>query len=434
MNTKNSNQLTPANPSLEGVTLKTPTEQSSNVSETTSIGSDVTLGNDTQTESQSKLPDLVVNRNEHVQPVLPASNQAENSAITPANVGEFDFPALSSEEDNGGKITHTAGLEQTEVQLTEEEDDAVSALLSLSKSMPSDNSQDDLDNSELLPIGKKTVDVAPVPICLGTDDVNREIKKRMIPCATKGTDTLPDQTPDTEITTTIIANSDGSVVSTVSEQKHKPKLSSLPNLPKATNTPPDDSPGSPRGNFQLRSYKLKKKGTKSRKYACKSCNAVKDSVQELNDHHKRRHEQVMCGTCKKLFDAPLQLTTHMYEHYKKTLPCDRCDQCFTFQSELDRHKIIHRKTPTFKCTKANCNRWFFKNQDLNFHLETHKKTELKCPHCDKLNTNTDKYLKEHIKMSIASNCRTNVPNAKNNLCTYNNASNTWIPMTNNYLQ
>ena len=48
--------------------------------------------------------------------------------------------------------------------ITEEEDDAVSALLSLSKSMPSDNSQEDFDNSELLPIGKAPVDAAPVPI------------------------------------------------------------------------------------------------------------------------------------------------------------------------------------------------------------------------------------------------------------------------------
>ena len=171
-----------------------------------------------------------------------------NSAITPANDGEFDFPALSSEEDNGGKTpTHslTAGLEQMEVQLTEKEDDAVSALLSLSKSMPSDNSQEDFDNSELLPISKRTVDTAPVPIRLCTDDVNREIKKLVIPGATKGNGMLPDQTPDTEITTTIIANCDGSVVSTVSEPKNKPKPSSLPNSPKPTNTIPDDSPGSP---------------------------------------------------------------------------------------------------------------------------------------------------------------------------------------------
>ena len=250
-NSKNSDQLTPANAALEGVTPKTPLVQLSNASETASLGTDVTPENDTYKENQTNLLDLVINQNECAQPVLLASNQAVDAAVMPANVGEFDFPALSSEEDNGCKApTHsqTTGFEQMEMQLTEEEDDAVSALVSLSKSMSSDNSQEDLDNSELLPIGKTTVDTAPVPICLGADDVNREIKKLKIPSVTKGNDTLSDQKQDTEITTTIIANRDGSVVSAVSEHKRTPKPLSLPNSPKTTKTPPDDSPGSPQGN------------------------------------------------------------------------------------------------------------------------------------------------------------------------------------------
>ena len=75
---------------------------------------------------------------------------------------------------------------------------------------------------------------------------------------------------------------------------------------------------------------------------------MKDLVKELNEHHKRRHEQVMCGTYKKLFDALLQLARHMYEHYEKNIQCDHCDQCFTFQSELDKHKIIHGKNSEFQ--------------------------------------------------------------------------------------
>ena len=71
--------------------------------------------------------------------------------------------------------SQTNGTELTEMQLTEEEDDDVSALLSLSISMHSDNSCQDLDNSELLPIGKKTVDATLVPIWLGIDDINREV-------------------------------------------------------------------------------------------------------------------------------------------------------------------------------------------------------------------------------------------------------------------
>ena len=276
---------------------------SSNVLETAAIGTGITPGNDTHMASQLKLPDLVANRNEHVHPVLPASIQTENSAITPANDGEFDFPALSSEEDTEGKTpTHypTNGPEQMEVQLTEEEDDAISALLSLSKSIPSDISQEDLDNSELLPISKPTVDAALVPIRLGTDDVNREINKLLIPSETKGNDKLSDQRQDTEITTTIIANHDGSVVSTVSKQKDKPKPSSPPNSPKTTNTTPDEVPGSPQGNFHCDKF-----NTNMEKY--------------LKEHIKSVHSQQLpykCTKCEKRFMYRQQCKRHLDSDHK----------------------------------------------------------------------------------------------------------------------
>ena len=88
--------------------------------------------------------------------------------VTPANAG--DFSPLSSDEESENKnsdkteanVTETvpnkgtvSDKEEAEYALTEEEDDAVSTLLSLSKTFPSENSQDSLDNSELLPIEKK---------------------------------------------------------------------------------------------------------------------------------------------------------------------------------------------------------------------------------------------------------------------------------------
>ena len=170
----------------------------------------------------------------------------------------------------------------------------------------------------------------------------------------------------------MVTNANGVVESTTTNTTLKSPLSS----PMPKSAPSDDSPGLPQGDFKLRSYKLKKKGSKDCKFVCKSCGVVKPSVQELNDHHKRKHKQVMCGTCNKLFDAPLQLARHMYEHYEKTIECDCCDQCFTFQSKLEKHKVIHRKKPSFKCMQANCDGWFFQNQDLNFHLQTHKKTKM----------------------------------------------------------
>ena len=84
-----------------------------------------------------------------------------------SNSGEFDFPALSSDDENNTASQRPPAhktvnpIEQVESQLTKEEDNAISALLSLSKSIASDNSQDAIENSELLPIGKSTVDAVP---------------------------------------------------------------------------------------------------------------------------------------------------------------------------------------------------------------------------------------------------------------------------------
>ena len=285
----------------------------------------VTPDSNKQSAKDATLPDLVNSR--ITSPALHSPTLDTQTANIQSNAGEFDFPALSSDDENNAAsqrpLAHKTvnPTEQVESQLTEEEDDAISALLSLSKSIASDNSQDAIENSELLPIGKSIVDAVPVPIRLGVNDVNKEIDK--LKSASVNSVTTPNQ--HTEVTTTIITNQDGSVETKTSIQS---KANRSPLSPKLT-SPEDDSPGSPRGNFKLRSYKLKKKAAKPRKYPCKSCTLVKNSIQELNDHHKRKHEQVMCGTCNKIFDAPLQLNRHMYEHYEKTLNCDKCSRSFS---------------------------------------------------------------------------------------------------------
>ena len=101
--------------------------------------------------------------------------------VTPKNTGKFDFPPISSDEENIISNDTLAPLDplEKESQLTEEEGDAVNALLSLSRSLPS-NGDDDIEiteNSELMPIGKPTLDVAPVPIRLSRNDVKVEIAR-----------------------------------------------------------------------------------------------------------------------------------------------------------------------------------------------------------------------------------------------------------------
>ena len=311
-------------------------------------------------------------------PCIEMPTPVNNTAVMPNNDNQFDFPLLSSDEDNSANppVPLLWENEPTETHLTEEEDDAVSALLSLSKSLPSENSQEDLNNSELLLIGKPTVDAALVPIRLGLEDVNEEIARIRLSAPNLQTNppSTSVMTTTTTTTTTIIMNQDGAVLSTRMDETSKSPVTS----PNAKGIPSDDSQGSPQGDFKLRSYKFKKKVVKSHNFSCKSCGVINKSVQDLNKHHKQTHKQVMCGTCNKLFDAPLQLARHMYEHYEKTLQCDRCDQGFTFQSELDKHKVNHRENPSHRCMKLNCDKWFFHIQDLKFHLLTHENTELKC--------------------------------------------------------
>ena len=310
-------------------------------------------------EDAPVLPDLVTEKPQNKDiAVEQVTTQEPNISMmaTHSNTGEFDFPPMSSDEEN---IDHNDTLvplesQERESQLTEEEDDAVNALLSLSRSLPS-NGDDDIEvteNSELMPIGKPTLDVAPVPIRLSRDDVKAEITRLNL--HELNNDVSNSQsTTTTTTTTTIITSKSGVVLTTCSDE--------APIMPLASPTPKssENSPGYPHGNFRLRSYGLKKKSVKSKKFPCKSCGAIKKSVQALNDHHKRNHSQVMCRTCKKLFDAPLQLARHMHEHCEKTLKCGRCDKSFVFQSELDKHKINHRKNPSHQCMKSNCGRWFF---------------------------------------------------------------------------
>ena len=348
----------------------------------------------------SELPDLVIEKTTRTDKARsPLRKNRQSTSVTLDKTSEYDFPPLSSDEENNNRnITFVSNdSHECDIHLTEEEDEAVNALLSLSKSLPSngENDTDVNDNSEILPIGKLLIDAVPVPIRLSQDNVNAEINRLNLCESSNKAELKPKSSQATTTTTTIVTSKTGAILSSHTEERPSTLLTS-PTV-KSTQKSCEDSPGSPQGKLQLKSYRLKMKSGKTRNFTCKSCGAAKRTVQELNDHHKRNHKQVMCGTCNKLFDAPLQLARHMYEHYEKTLQCDPCEQSFVFQSELDKHKINHRKNPSHKCMKPKCGRWFFRIQDLNFHLLTHEDNEFKCTKCDKFATSTEKYLKDHIK-------------------------------------
>ena len=63
-------------------------------------------------------------------------------------------------------------------------------------------------------------------------------------------------------------------------------------------------------------------------YHCGYCTKVFDSLQHLNNHHKRNHNSVTCDVCNKQFATPNTLIRHAYGHLTKQYGCELCDQTF----------------------------------------------------------------------------------------------------------
>ena len=150
------------------------------------------------------------------------------------------------------------------------------------------------------------------------------------------------------------------------------------------------------GALETKTYTLKKKtDNKCRSFKCSECKEVRRSVKELNIHHKESHNTQICGRSFKLAST---LTRHMYDHNSKIYQCDY--SCY-FESELQTHRIVHRKNPSFQCMKANCGKWFRRNWDLTLHLQKHDRLRHNCDYegCT-FSTATKKQLKEHQKSHI----------------------------------
>ena len=80
-----------------------------------------------------------------------------------------------------------------------------------------------------------------------------------------------------------------------------------------------------------------KKKTTPRKYRCKICGDVLDSMHELTTHHQTIHNILYCSICNRAFNNLLSLSRHEYKHKHKDLQCPKCDHTFTFESKVKAH-------------------------------------------------------------------------------------------------
>ena len=116
-----------------------------------------------------------------------------------------------------------------------------------------------------------------------------------------------------------------------------------------------------------------KKRKRIRSYICHEggCTFVGKAMQELNEHHIKMHQNVVCKDCNKSFKTPSSLQRHSYSHGELKFPCDQCEGAFAFNSELRFHKTVHCSIPTFKCMLKNCGKSYKSENKLNKHIQKH---------------------------------------------------------------
>ena len=278
---------------------------------------------------------------------------------------------------------------------TTDEEDTIEALLALGELPDSSNTVDmQNDNEQLMPIGNFNtgMDINPVEIKLGTDDVARAIAE--IPADHRLTPSAPNTKANAS---PYVQNPIKDDSAPELELEQGPKTLPKTNKDIKDNPVPDHTSPS-KGTLKVTKYGLRKAPRNTRSYKCQNCGKHEKSVRELNDHHRQAHPPLLCSDCNKIFYVPSTFQLHVYEHQKdKNFICETCGQKFSFKGQLDQHMIVHRSIKTHKCMAKNCSRWFMCKADLKVHTATHDKKEYTCEHCASFKTYLKKYWKEHMK-------------------------------------
>ena len=306
---------------------------------------------------------------------------------------------------------------------TEEELDAVDALLSLSNVRDNAVETPLDDNASLMPIGGNSIyqDVNLVTVHLdqvsvdgaiakivseesvseAVDNVETEKEPLLGDSAVAGQDVTV-ECEDVERSESNIASVSGIQNMLSGVQTSSSGVQDDDNNHKDDEPPAEDNKESSgvtktKGYVKVTTHGIRKNtNSDNRSYHCSVCGIRKRSAHNLNVHHRKRHSAQMCGVCGKFFDLASSLSHHMYTHDERRFFCEKCSFHCHFKSELKKHNISHHSQPSHQCMKRNCGRWFKRKVDLVLHVETHKKEVLECDVCD-FTTTLQKYLKEHKK-------------------------------------
>ena len=217
---------------------------------------------------------------------------------------------------------------------TEEEFDAVDALLSLSTAR-TNTSEDIEDNLTLMPIGSEShfVDVNPVRVELDQVAVDGEIAK--IVNMEQNNHSLSLDENNVSATVKVSVDNEDASRKTVGEQEDPDEQDPADTYNADTEVDDSETEEPKKGYVKLTTHGIKKKtASEGRSYRCTVCGKKKRSAQRLNVHHRRNHSAQMCGICGKIFELASSLTHHMYSHDECRYHCGKCSFHSHFESEL----------------------------------------------------------------------------------------------------
>ena len=295
---------------------------------------------------------------------------------------------------------------------TEEELDAVDALLSLGTVRDTATENLPEENSALMPIdgNSKYQDVNLVTVHLDqvsvdgaiaqiveeesiSESVDNEALDRQLITGNLVCIQINNSTNEGEIN---VSAADGTTVSGIQDsisgvhtalfgvQNTKKDLKHDETNVKDADTDSTNTGMKTKGYVKVTTHGIRKNvGNENRSYHCSICGVRKCSAHNLNIHHRKRHAAQMCGVCGKMFELASSLSHHMYTHDERRFFCETCSFHCHFESELKKHNITHHSQPSHQCMRKNCGRWFKRKSDLVLHIETHKNGDLlECETCD----------------------------------------------------
>ena len=182
------------------------------------------------------------------------------------------------------------------------------------------------------------------------------------------------------------------------KQRPKPKGKHHRPIPKPpANQPTFTQPISRKSAFVTVTHGIRKI-KKTCHHKCKICDVVSDSQAAANAHYRAKHPPLKCPDCTQTFNNPCSLRCHKYNHRDLWFPCCSCNKNFTFESDLNNHRLKHRHHPGHQCNHrvdtGICGKWFYAKSDLNKHAKIHDGHIHQCFECS-YNTLDKRYLHAH---------------------------------------